>query len=238
MVVVMRSGRHSPHHGPVPPSPGAGIEFSGWKLSLPEANDRGGALSIEPATVRPPWLTETADGGFEFWAPTAGATTKNSTHPRTELQSLTFFGAGTAAHTLTASLTLLQLPEDGRGIILGQIHGADDISSVPYVMLRVQDGRLRVVVKQARSGNQVINHPLLDGVGVGSRIDYTISDLGDGGMAFSATGDGVTGQATAPVPVAFHGATVRFQAGAYQQANRSAGAHDGGRVVFHRIAQR
>ena len=215
----------------------SGIDLTGWKLSLPEANAKGGALSIEPATTRAPWLTETSGGGFEFWAPTVGATTKNSTHPRTELQSRTDFSAGTQTHTLTASLTLLQLPEDGRGIILGQIHGADDIISVPYVMLRVQNDRLRVVVKQLQNRDQIINYPLLEGVGRGSRIDYTIIDLGDGEMTFSATGNGTTGQARAPVPAAFHGATVRFQAGAYQQANQSAGEHDGGRVVFHRLVQ-
>lgn len=235
IVVAMNPGRlhTSPPGGPPP----GGIDLSGWKLSLPETNAKGGALSIEPATPTAPWLAQSPDGGLEFWAPTVGATTKNSTHPRTELQSRTNFGAGTAAHTLTASLTLLQLPEDGRGIILGQIHGADDISSVPYVMLRVQNDKLRVVVKQLQDGDELINYPLLDEVGLNSRIDYTIADLGDGDMTFSATVNGVTGQATAPVPAAFRGVTVRFQAGDYQQANRSAGPHDGGRVVFHRLSQ-
>jgi hypothetical protein len=217
--------------------PAGVIDLSGWKLSIPEMNAKGGALSIEPATPRPPWLARTPDGDVEFWAPTVGATTKNSSHPRTELQSRTSFSAGTAAHTLTASLTLLQLPEDGRGIIVGQIHGADDISSVPYVMLRVQNRQLRVVVKQLQNRDQVTNYPLLEGVGVNSRIDYTITDLGDGDMLFSATSNGITGQAEAPVPAAFRGATVRFQAGDYQQANQSAGPQDGGRVVFHQLVQ-
>jgi len=56
-------------------------------------------------------------------------------------------------------------------------------------------------------------------------------------MSFSATNNGITGQAGAPVPAAFHGATVRFQAGDYQQANASGGPQDGGRVIFHRLAQ-
>jgi len=220
-----------------PPRPSPGFDLAAWQLSIPEANDDGNATTIQPATFKAPWLTTTPDNGLMFWAPTAGATTKNSNHPRTELQSLTYFNAGTGVHTLTASLTLLQLPQDGRGIILGQIHGAGEISSVPYVMLRVQDNRLRVVVKQVGKGNELINYPLLDNVGLNSQIDYTITDLGNGSMTFSATHNGDTRQATAPVPARFVGKTVRFQAGDYQQANDSRGPQDGGRVIFHRLAQ-
>jgi hypothetical protein len=206
-------------------------------LSIPEENDDGDATSIQPATTKAPWLTTAPDGGLEFWAPTTGATTANSEHPRTELQSLTYFQAGTAVHTLTASVTLTQLPQDGRGVILGQIHGAGDISSAPYVMLRVQNNALRVVVKQVQDGDQLINYPLLDGVGLNSPISYTITDHGDGTMTFSATNNGVTHQAVAPVPAAFHDATVRFQAGDYQQSNTSHGPQDGARVVFHQLTQ-
>jgi len=155
LVLANSGGARSRSQGAAPASPAnppalppPGIELSGWKLSLPEANDSGDAASIEPATFKAPWMTPSPDGGLMFWAPTSGATTKDSNHPRTELQSSTYFNAGAGVHTLTASLTLLQLPKDGRGIILGQIHGAGSISSVPYVMLRVQDGQLRVVVKQ------------------------------------------------------------------------------------------
>jgi hypothetical protein len=220
-----------------PPLPPPGIDLSAWKLSIPEENDDGNAASIEPATLKAPWLAATPDGGLLFWAPTSGATTKNSDHPRTELQSLTNFKAGTGPHTLTASVTLLQVPQDGGGIILGQIHGADDISSVPYVMLRWENNKLRVVVKQAHKGEKLINYPLLDNVGLNSEIDFTIADLGNGSMTFSATYNGQTRQTTAPVPDRFQGQTVRFQAGDYQQSDEAGGPQDGGRVIFHRLAQ-
>lgn len=242
-VVVASTGEHHPAGPPgASPSPrtpeaGGSVDLAGWKLSIPEENDDGDATSIEPATTKAPWLSRAPDGGLMFWAPTSGATTKNSEHPRTELQSLTYFKAGSGPHTLTASLTLLQLPQDGRGIILGQIHGADDISSVPYVMLRIQKNQLRVVVKQVQDGDDLINYPLLNNVGLNSPISYTIADLGNGTMSFSATNNGITSQATAPIPAEFHDATVRFQAGDYQQANASAGPQDGGRVIFHRIVQ-
>lgn len=239
VLATSQGGKNASAPAPTAPTSALpGIDLAGWKLSIPEENDDGNATSIEPATMKAPWLTPAADGGLMFWAPTTGATTENSDHPRTELQSLTNFQAGSSGrHTLAASLTLLQLPQDGRGIILGQIHGADDISSVPYVMLRIQKGRLRVVVKQVQDGDDLVDYPLLDKVGLGSRIDYTITDLGNGSMTFSATDNGTTRQATAPVPDAFHGATVRFQAGDYQQANQSAGAQDGARVIFHQLAE-
>jgi hypothetical protein len=182
-------------------------------------------------------VTVTPEGGLGFWAPADGVTTENSSHARTELNSLTSFTAGQGVHTLSASVTLQQEPSDGRGIIVGQIHGAEDIRSVPYVMVRYQQGRLRVAVKQVQDGDDVINYPLLDGLTIGDRFDYTLSDTGDGNMVFTAVKDGVTQRAVAPVPAEFTGATVRFQAGDYQLANTSNGADDGGRVTFHRLIQ-
>lgn len=45
-----------------------------------------------------------------------------------------------------------QVPVDSKDVIIGQIHGADDIRSVPFVMLHDRDGEIRVVVKQKQSG--------------------------------------------------------------------------------------
>jgi hypothetical protein len=221
---------------PPPPQP-VGISLDGWKLSIPEENDDGDATTIEPAALKAPWLSATPDGGLMFWAPASGATTKNSDNPRTELDSLTNFKAGTGLHTLTASVTLLQVPQDGGGIILGQIHGADDISSVPFVMLRFQDGQVRVVVKKKQSGSSSNKYPLLNNVGLNSQFDFTITDLGNGSLAFAASHGGDTHQVVAPIPAPFQGQTVRFQAGSYQQADDPGGAQDGGRVIFHRLAE-
>jgi hypothetical protein len=223
--------------GVLPLPPALGINLAGWKLSIPEANDKGNATTLQPATFKAPWLTPTPDGGLLFWAPTSGATTKNSDHPRTELDSLTNFKAGEGAHTLTASVTLLRVPQDGGGVILGQIHGADDISSVPFVMLRFEAGQVRVVVKQKQSGTDSNKYPLLNNMGLNSSFDFTITDPGNGNLVFSATRDGATHQVTAPIPVPFQGQTVRFQAGDYQQADDSAGAQDGGLVIFHHLAE-
>ena len=219
---------------PVPPS-GAVPALAGWKLTLPTANDKGDAASVDPAQVTPPFLTTDPAGALVFWAPVQGATTKNSDHARTELNRLTNFTAGSARHELKASLAVNQVPTQTPDVIIAQIHGADDISSIPFVMLHWRDGELRVVVKQERTGSAAKDYPLTSDVRLGARFDIGIVDNGDGTMTFTAGVDGDTPQATAPIPAAFRGATVRFQAGAYQQADSAgttAAPDDGARVTF------
>jgi Alginate lyase len=214
------------------------VDLEGWKLTLPVEGKSGNAAIVDPAAVTDPWLTASPDGGLTFWAPAEGATTKNSQHPRTELNSLTNFSAGTdGKQTLSATLAVSQVPEDSKDIIVGQIHGADDISSVPYVMVHYRDGEIRVVVKQQQKGDEKQSFSLLTGVPLNDRFDITITDEGNGSMTIGASHAGNTQQVTAQVPAAFHGQTVRFQVGDYQQAESANGADDGGRVTFYRIDQ-
>jgi hypothetical protein len=64
-----------------------------------------------------------------------------------------------------------------------------------------------------------------------------LSDNGNGTLTFGLDVNGQTKQETAPVPPAFRGATVRFQVGAYQQAEtaQSTAGDDGARVTFTKI---
>ena len=221
--------------GPVPPAVAAMLD--GWQLTLPVPGPKGGAEIVSPATVSPPWLTADADD-LVFWAPVNGVTTKNSEHARTELDWLQNFTAGTGPHTLAASVTVGQLPTEVPKVIIGQIHGAGDISSVPFVMLFYDNGAVRAVVKQEQSGTAHTDIPLLPSVPLGQPFDYTITDPGDGTVVVTATYQGQTVSGSAPIPAAFQGATVRFQAGAYQQAPSAAGtaaADDGARVTFSAI---
>jgi hypothetical protein len=88
------------------------------------------------------------------------------------------------------------------------------------------------VVKQQQSGSASAKYPLLDNVPLGTSFRFTISDNGDGGLTFTATSGAQHATANAPVPAAFNRAAVRFQAGAYQQADSTSGgaANDGARV--------
>jgi Alginate lyase len=227
---------------PEPPStttpPTSTVDLQGWKLTLPVEGDNGNAEEVEPAAVTDPWLTTGPDGSLTFWAPAEGSTTKNSKSPRSELISLTDFNAGEEQRSLTASLAVSQVPSDSQDIIIGQLHGSDDIKSVAYVMLHYKDGNIEAEVKQKQKGDEKQTFPLLTGVPLNQRFDFTITDDGNGSMTISATSGGQTQQATAQVPEEFRGETVRFQVGNYQQAESSQGDDDGGRVTFYTIEER
>ena len=220
---------------PAPPSGAPIPALAGWKLTLPTTKDKYNSDIDETYKMTPPFLTTDPAGALVFWAPVQGATTKNSEHARTELNNLTTFPAGGARHELKASIAVNQVPTGTPDVIIAQIHGADDISAVPFVMLHWNNGELRVVVKQEQKGSAAKDYPLTSDVPLGARFDIGIADNGDGTMTFTANVDGDSPSATAPVPAAFSGATVRFQAGAYQQAESAgstAAPDDGAKVTF------
>ena len=234
-------GRRPPQPGAVPTqvaAPTGPISLDGWKLTLPIAGSSGGAASVDPARLSPPWLTEGPTGGLTFWAPADGATTPHSQHPRTELNSLDDFKAGSGVHTLTVTASVAQVPADGQDVIIGQIHGTGDISSVPFVMLHYRVGIIEVVVKREQTGSSSDRYPLLFGVPLGARFDFSIRDDGNGTLTFAATYGDQTATKDAPVPAAFQNAPVRFQAGSYQQSEALAGQApdgDGARVTFYAV---
>jgi Alginate lyase len=219
------------------PEPETTGMLAGWELTLPVSGDKGGAQIVTPAAVSPPWLTADSTGALVFWAPVRGVTTKNSEHARTELDRMDTFKAGSGAATLAATVTVAQVPTAVPSVIIGQIHGAGDISSVPFVLLYYDGGTVKAVVKQERTGEAHTDVPLLTGVGLGTSFEYAIIDGGDGSIIVSATANGHTATGNAAVPAAFSGATVRFQAGAYQQApsSETAPADEGARVTFTAI---
>jgi hypothetical protein len=212
--------------------------LAGWKLTLPVPGGKGDAAVVDPASVAPPWLTVDGAGHLVFFAPVNGVTTTHSEHARTELDRLDTFSAGAGPRTLTASAVVSQVPTATPAVIVGQIHGAGDISSVPFVMMFYDGGAVKAVVKQEQSGDAHTDVPLLTAVPLGASFDYSITDGGDGTLTVTAGYQGRTMSGSAPVPAAFAGQTVRFQAGAYQQAP-SAGAtaapDDGARVTFSAI---
>jgi hypothetical protein len=219
------------------PEPETTGMLAGWQLTLPVSGDKGDAQIVKPAAVSPPWLTTDPSGGLAFWAPVRGVTTKNSEHARTELDRLDTFKAGSGSTTLTATLTVTQVPTAVPSVIIGQIHGGGDISSVPFVLLYYDGGAVKAVVKQAQTGEAHTDIPLLTDVPIGTPFQYAITDGGDGSLTMSATANGHTATGNAAVPAAFSGATVRFQAGAYQQApsSETAPENEGARVTFTAI---
>lgn len=217
-----------------PPAPPGGQTIPGWRVTLPQEGDSGNADTVDPAVLSPPFLTRDAGGQLTFWAPVEGATTRNSDHARTELSSNDNFQAGSGPQELRAGVTVTQVPPASQDVIIGQIHGAGDDISVPFVMLHYAAGEVRVVVKQERSGDAAEKQTLLTGVPLGAPFDYTLRDNGDGTLTFTAAYGGQQVSRDAPLPAAFRDATVRFQAGAYQQdsTDDDPGPEAGARVTF------
>jgi Alginate lyase len=216
-------------------APSAGsVSLSGWQLTLPLAGKNGAAAIVKPAAASPPWLTTEGSGGLTFFAPVNGAKTKNSDHARTELVGLDTFTAGSGHHVLHASIAVSQVPAAARDVIVGQIHGAGTIKSVPFVMLHYDAGAITVVVKQQQSGAAAQRLNLLSDVALAARFDYSLTDNGDGSLTFTADEGSRHASLNARLPDAFRGASVRFQAGAYQQGHsgHGAGAEDGARLTF------
>jgi Alginate lyase len=211
--------------------------LAGWKLTLPVAGPKGNAAAVDPAQVSPPWLTMDPAGNLVFWAPVNGTTTPNSPHARTELDRLENFRAGAGHNALTASAVVSQVPRGVPAVIVGQIHGAGDVSADAFVMLRYEAGALKVVVKQEQTGSAHTDYPLLGDVPLGTRFDFGLTDDGTGSLTFTANSGGRTAIATAPLPPAWAGATVRFQAGSYQQSDSAARStdDDGARVTFFQL---
>jgi Alginate lyase len=221
---------------PAPQPPAATGLLAGWKLTLPLAGKKkDSAQIVDPAQVSPPFLTSDTSGTITLWAPVNGATTAHSDHARTELDRLDNFQAGASKQTLSASVAVAQVPTENQDVIIGQIHGADDISSVPFVMLHYVAGAITVVVKQKQSGDELSNYTLVTGVPLDARFDFSIRDNGNGALTFTADYGDQHASIDAPVPDAFRDATVRFQAGAYQLADSTSGPAadtDGARVTF------
>jgi hypothetical protein len=224
---------------PSAPAVSGPIALAGWKLTLPV--DSAGSLSgtakqLSTAAVTEPWLTSNADGSLTFWAPSSGATTANSQHARTELVSTNDWMFGSGVHTLSATVSVSQVPQSNPDICVGQVHGGGSIKSIPFVMLHYRDGNIVVIVKQVLHGSSSQSITLLTGVPLNGTFSYTITDNGDGTLGLSATYNGQTQKSTAQVVPAFMGTDQRFQAGDYQQATSGSSASDGGRVTFYSLS--
>ncbi|MGK4585721.1 polysaccharide lyase family 7 protein [Kitasatospora sp. HPMI-4] len=228
-----------PGGGRAPAGGGAAVSLDGWDLILP-VDASGGtsgdhAAILRPAALKSPYLNREADGSLDFWAPSVGATTASSRHPRTELVGRDSWTAGKQKRTLAATVRVGQVPGSTHDVIVGQIHGAGDDGSVPLVMLHYDAGVIRVTVKDAADRSTV--YRLLTGVPLDTAFSYTLGDNGDGTLTFTArVGTGRTVRKTVPVPSAYRGMPVRFAVGDYQQASEALPYGDGGRVVLSRLA--
>jgi len=229
-----------------PANAATSVSLTGWKLTLPvdSAGKQSGASStVSPAKVTAPWLTRGADGSLTFFAPTKGAHTPNSPHPRTELVSTNDFNAGSGTHTMTATMVMQQLPS-AQDIIIGQIHGGGPISSVPLLMLHYRhtsadaadSGRVTLTVRKNPTVPGSDLSTVLTNVPMNAAFSYTITENASG-FTVTATSGGKTGKQTVPLNSSFKGKDVRFQVGDYQQTPANDSATDGGRLTIRALTE-
>ena len=221
------------------PAPQATVSLSGWQLTLPVDSSGcqcGDAKTVSPAAISSPWLTRTSSGSLGFWAPTKGATTPNSAHPRTELVSTSHWtGDSSTKHELKATLSIQDLPS-GKDIIIGQIHGGGSSSSIPLLMLHYKSGDLVVYTRKTPSVASSTTKTVLTGVPLNSSFSYTISETGKS-MTVTADYSGKSGSATISLPSGFDGMELRFQAGDYQQTDANSSSTDGGRLTISSLSK-
>jgi hypothetical protein len=217
--------------------PAATVSLSGWKLTLPvnsSGGQSGASVTVDPAAVTPPWLVRNSSGTLTFWAPTKGATTPNSAHPRTELVRTTDFTAGSGSHTLSADVTMQQLPAGSDDIIIGQIHGSGDNSSVPLLMLHYTSGKVWVAVRNNPTVAGTTTATLLTGVPMNSAFAFHITANGTSLTSdITVTSTGATATRTISLNSSFSGMAVRWQAGDYQQTDANTSATDGGKLTLN-----
>lgn len=221
------------------PAPHASVSLTGWNLTLPIDSSGcqcGDAEQLSPAALDSPWLTRNSSGALVFWAPTKGATTPNSAHPRTELVSTSSFsGDSSATHTLSATLSIQQLPP-ANDIIVGQIHGGGSSSSIPLLMLHYASGDLTVWVRPTPSTGSKKVATVLTGVPLNASFSYTITEKGSS-MKVSVAYGGKTGSSTIALGSGFDGMDLRFQAGDYQQSDANSSSTEGGKLTFTALSQ-
>lgn len=121
--------------GPAPARrPADVLDLSNWYLTLPTGaeGDPDTVYPPELATYSGPWfrLNDSADG-VVFTAAVGGATTKNSTYPRTELRELiegdkASWSNTSGTHTMRVRQAVLALPAFKPHVVTAQIHDGDD----------------------------------------------------------------------------------------------------------------
>jgi len=160
-----------------------------------------------------------------FTAPVDGATTRNSSYPRSELREMNgteeaAWSNGSGTHTLRATEAVTELPESKPELVTAQIHGGDD----DVMQIRLEGSRL--MVQYADGAEHITLDP---DYRLGTPYDIEIV------AAASSVRVGYNGELKAELPLS--GSTWYFKAGAYVQSNPTKGdtATAAGQVVIYSL---
>lgn len=156
------------------------IDLSNWKVTIPEGEGKGGAISVEPPEIleyatneilKPYMYNDSTKGALVFYAYPSSATTANTKYSRSELReqmvpgndkvNWTFKQGG----TLKAKLAMNEVSRDKNGkyhkVIILQIHGRltdeqrdligqKDNNAPPVLKIYWQNGKIRVKTKKLK----------------------------------------------------------------------------------------
>jgi len=135
---------------PAPVRPAQVLDLRRWKLTLPVGRPGHPTEYRQPALgslASGSYVRLTPDHGVAFRAPVGGATTGNSSYPRSELREMSADGQDeaewtnrTGRHVMTIDQAITATPQVKPHVVAGQIHDAED----DVVMIRLEGRRLFV----------------------------------------------------------------------------------------------
>ena len=212
-----------------PPSPGAVLNLSDWKLQLPiEAGQSGHIEEVKWPALRSysNWYFQVnaAGDGVVFRATAGGKTTPGALFARSELRQMVDGGARQAAWSsagstwsMTVREAITHLPSVRPAIVAGQIHG---IGNHYVALVRLDDHRLWVKTEAGSAGTLDVNYML--------GTVFTVK--------FVASGDLISIYYNGVLKVELHEQCTGcyFKAGAYLQSNTKWDAPDAyGEVIIY-----
>ncbi|WP_428385138.1 polysaccharide lyase family 7 protein [Nevskia ramosa] len=216
-----------------------GTDLGRWKITLPIGRFAR-PLEIEPPFLgagfsSPPYFQPNVDGSLDFSAPVTGVHTIGSSYPRSELREMNADGSlaewrlGEHEQTLSAALTVTQVPSTGR-VVIGQIHADDDGPVLVLLEWRGNQGQpgslyLSVHVHPDDPGRPTL---LASDVPWGSVVTYRIHLSVDGVLSFT----GNNRVAVVPINPAWSREDLYFKAGTYVLDNEGPASESGAARFF------
>lgn len=227
--------------------PSGNFDLSHWRLTLPTGTENAPDVVPPAQLVRgytSPHFFTGADGAMVFYAPSRGATTKNSDFPRSELREATpddrpynwVMGEGTA--TLSATFAVTQVPGTGK-LVVGQVHstGAKDFQNEPLLMLSYEHHFLfdsfvaltRPTPTDKKTERHVLKRFLW--FGMGKKVSYAVTVTPASELVISVNG---SERYRSVIDASWKSQKLYFKAGNYLHDD-SAAADEGGSVSFYQL---
>lgn len=156
------------------------IDLSHWKVTIPEGEGKGGAISVEPPEIldyatnevlKPYMYNDSTSGALVFYAHPSNATTANTKYSRSELREQMVAGDDDINWTfkeggnLKATISMEDVSRDEEGkyhkVIILQIHGRitdeqkkligqKDNNAPPILKVYWHNGKIRVKTKELK----------------------------------------------------------------------------------------